>query len=96
MLKVCFVLVFNKIFKTAVLWTNPPLLNYYFYSRCAPSTKRLCLKGRVWGRNIDFGGEFFSFYPPKFKIYPYPGGAVGTPNHLGGGIYPPNKFWVGK
>ena len=34
--------------------------------------------------------KYFSFYPPC-KIYPYLGGAAGTPNHLGGGKYPPKK-----
>ena len=34
------------------------------------------------------GGTGITPYPPK-KNYPYLGGAVGTPNDFGGGIYPP-------
>ena len=37
--------------------------------------------------------KYFSFYPPC-KIYPYLGGAAGTPNHLGGGIYNPKTILV--
>ena len=33
--------------------------------------------------------NFFFISPPPFKIYPYPEGAMGNLNQLGGGIYPP-------
>ena len=46
----------------------------------------------------DFGGavgtpKILWTIPPPKKNYPYLGGAVGTPNDFGGGIYPPpNDF----
>ena len=60
------------------------------------------VKYRVSNIDVQGGGngaitppKFFFILPPPFKIYPYPGGAVGTPNHLGGGIYPPQTILGG-
>ena len=48
-------------------------------------------KGAITPPPNEFGGavvtpKTFFILPPPFKIYPY---AYGTPNLLGGGIYPP-------
>ena len=74
------------------------------FSSSSISSKHRRPRGGVMGHLAppnDFGGavgtpKIFFILPPPFKIYPYPGGAVGTPNHLGGGIYPPKQFWGGK
>ena len=47
-------------------------------------------------KDVQGGGGKGVITPPK-RIYPYLVGAVGTPNHLGGGIYPsPSNLGGGK
>ena len=44
----------------------------------------------MWDKQTDRHRrpKIFFILPLPFQIYPYLGGAVGNPNHLGGGIYP--------